>query len=230
MLKTALDEIMEQTPGARIGDSVYQILYDAIVGLSLMPGTVLSETALAKELNVSRTPIRGAFARLAGEGLLESGSGQSFTVAGFKKDESRQLMEARIPLEAQAAYLAAGRISAKQLGELEERMKEFLRAFDAWDIKAMVMADSAFHQTIVDAAGSRFIAELYRQLTPRITHYRNFLYNKAPREQLMPLMGGSVRIHRAVYNAVRLGFADEARNCMERDIAGMSSIIGLWNE
>lgn len=230
MLKTALDEIMEQNPFARIGDSVYQILYDAIVGLSLMPGTVLSETALAKELNVSRTPIRGAFARLAGEGLLESGSGQSFTVAGFKKDESRQLMEARIPLEAQAAYLAAGRISAKQLGELEERMKEFLRAFDAWDIKAMVMADSAFHQTIVDAAGSRFIAELYRQLTPRITHYRNFLYNKAPREQLMPLMGGSVRIHRAVYNAVRLGFADEARNCMERDIAGMSSIIGLWNE
>ena len=46
----------------------------------------------------------------------------------------------------------------------------------------------------------------------------------------MPLMGGSVRIHRAVYNAVRLGFADEARNCMERDIAGMSSIISLWNE
>lgn len=230
MLKAALDAIMEQNPFARIGDSVYQVLYEAIVGLSLTPGTVLTETALAKELNVSRTPIRGAFARLAGEGLLENGSGQSFTVAGFRKDESRQLMEARIPLEAQAAYLAAGRISAKQLGELKERMKEFSSAFDAWDIKTMVAADSAFHQTIIDSAGSRFVAELYRQLVPRITHYRNFLYNEAPREQLMPLMGGSVRIHRAVYNAVRLGFADEARNCMERDIAGMSSIISLWNE
>lgn len=230
MLKAALDAIMEQNPFARISDSVYQVLYEAIVGLSLTPGTVLSETALAKELNVSRTPIRGAFARLAGEGLLESGSGQSFIVAGFKKEESRQLMEARIPLEAQAAYLAAGRISAKQLGGLEERMKEFSRAFDAWDVKAMVAADSAFHQTIVDAADSRFIAELYRQLVPRITHYRNFLYNETPKAQLMPLMGGSVRIHRAVYNAVRLGFADEARNCMERDIAGMSSIISLWNE
>ena len=230
MLKAALDAIMEQNPFARIGDSVYQVLYEAIVGLSLTPGTVLSETALAKELNVSRTPIRGAFVRLADEGLLESGSGQSYTVAGFKKEESRQLMEARIPLEAQAAYLAAGRIGAKQLGELEERMKEFSRAFDAWDIKAMVAADSAFHQTIVAAADNCFVAELYRQLTPRITHYRNFLYSETPKEQLMPLMGSSVRIHRAVYNAVSLGFADEAKNCMERDIAGMSSIIGLWNE
>jgi DNA-binding GntR family transcriptional regulator len=230
MLKAALDAIMEQNPFARIGDSVYQVLYEAIVGLSLTPGTVLSETALAKELDVSRTPIRSTFAHLAGEGLLESGSGQSFTVAGFKKDESRQLMEVRIPLEAQAAYLAAGRISTKQLSELEEHMKDFSCAFDDWNIKAMVTADSAFHQIIVDAADNRFIADLYRQLTPRITHYRNFLYNKAPKEQLMPLMGGSVRIHRAVCNAVRLGFADEARNCMERDIAGMSSIIGLWNE
>ena len=92
MLKDALDARMGQNPFARLGDSVYQVLYEAIIELRLTPGTVLSETALARELNISRTPIRNAFLRLAGEGLLERGHGQTFTVAGFKKGESQQNM------------------------------------------------------------------------------------------------------------------------------------------
>ncbi len=230
MLKDALDARMKQNPFARLGDSVYQVLYEAIIELRLTPGTVLSETALAKELNISRTPIRNAFLRLAGEGLLEHGHGQTFAVAGFKKGESQQLMEARIPVEAQAAYWAAERIRASQLAALEAHERAFSRTLDAWDVRAMVAADNAFHQTIVDAAGNPFFSELYRQLTPRVIHYRNFLYSKTPREQLAACMAVSARIHRAVYHAVRLGFVDEAKACMERDIAGMASIIGLWQE
>ncbi len=228
MLKAALDTIMKQNPFARLGDSVHQILYDAIIELHLKPGTVLSETALAKELCISRTPIHSALIRLAEEGLLESH--HDFVVAGFKKEESQQLMEARIPIEAQAAYHAAERISSEQLAMLETHMQAFSRAFDAWDVQEMVLADNAFHQTILDASCNRFLVDLYRQLAPRIIHYRHFLYNKTPKAQLIPLMQTSVRIHRSLCHAVRLGFANEAKACMERDIAGMTNIIGLWKE
>ena len=230
MLRDALDTIMQQNPFARLGDSVYQVLYEAIVGLTLVPGTSLSETALAKKLNVSRTPIRNAFLRLAAEGLLENDHGQAFTVASFKREECQQLMEVRIPIETQAAYWAAERISAMQLAELEKHMNGLAAAYAAWNVSEMVVADHAFHQTIIESACNPFITELYRQITPRIVHYRNFLYNKTPKDQLLLVMGASVRIHRSIYNAVKLGFAAEARECMTRDIAGMGSIIGLWNE
>ncbi len=230
MLKTALDTLIQQNPFARLGDSVYQILYEAIIELNLTPGTVLSETGLAKELHISRTPIRSAFIRLAAEGLLENDHGQIFSVAAFKKEESQLLMEARISVEAQAAYWAAERSSPEQIAALENHTRAFSRAFEAWDVREMVIADNAFHQTIIDAACNRFLFELYRQLAPRIIHYRNFLYSKTPKEQLVPLMGASVRIHRSIYNAIKLGFANEAKACMERDIAGMTNIIGLWWE
>ncbi len=230
MLKDALETLMQQNPFARLGDAVYQVLYEAIIELNIPPGTVLSETRLAKELNISRTPLRNAFIRLAAEGLLENNHGQAFSVAAFKKEESQQLMEARIPVEAQAAYWAAERSCAEQITALEDSTKAFSRAFNAWNVREMVMADNAFHQTIVDASCNLFLSELYRQLAPRIIHYRNFLYNKTPKEQLVPLMGTSVRIHRSIYNAVKLGFANEAKACMERDIAGMTNIIGLWQE
>ncbi len=230
MLKESLDTLMQQNPFARLGDSVYQVLYEAIIELNLTPGTVLSETGLAKELNISRTPIRNAFIRLTAEGLLENEHGQTFSVAAFKKEESQLLMEARIPVETQAAYWTAERSSAKQIAALENHMKTFSHAFDAWNVREMVVADNAFHQTIIDAACNRFLSDLYRQLAPRVIHYRNFLYSKTPKEQLVPLMGTSVRIHRSIYNAVKLGFANEAKACMERDIAGMANIIGLWQE
>lgn len=229
MLKDTLDARMQQNPFARLGDTTYQVLYEAIIDLQLTPGTVLSETALAKELDISRTPIRSAFQRLAEEGLLEN-RGQTFAVAGFKRQECQQLMEARIPIEAQAAYWAAERIDSKQLSELDMHRHSFADAFTHWDIPKMVFADNAFHQTIVDAACNRFFSELYQQLVPRVLHYRNFLYNHTPKEQLAPLMKTSVRIHQSVYHAVKLGFADEAKACMERDTAGMSNIIGIWNE
>lgn len=230
MLRDALDTMMQQNPFARLGDSVYRVLYEAIISLTLAPGTSLSETALAKELNVSRTPIRNAFLRLAAEGLLENGRGQAYIVASFKKEECQQLMEVRIPIETQAAYWAAERINDKQLAELEKHLNDLADAYAAWNVGEMVVTDHAFHQTIIDSACNPFIAELYRQITPRIVHYRNFLYNKTPKEQLLVVMGASVRIHRSVYSAVKLGFAAEARECMARDIAGMGSIIGLWNE
>lgn len=228
MRKDAFDTIIQRDPFVRLGDAVYQVLYGSIISLDLEPGTVLSETALAKELEVSRTPIRNALLRLAGEGLLEETNGQPFTVAGFKQVECQQLMEARIAIEAQAAYWAAERISGRQLLALKTHMEAMSRAFDAWDVREMVSTDSAFHQTIVDAAGNAFLSALYRQLVPRVTHYRNYLYGRLPKDEIAPLMGASVRIHRSVYHAVRLGFANEARSCMERDVAGMTDMIGVW--
>lgn len=230
MLKQNLDVIISKNPFVRLGDAVYHVLYDEIIGLAVEPGSILSETALAKELDISRTPIRNAMLRLEEDGLLERDHKQSFIVAQLKKTECQQLMEIRISIETQAAYWAVERITEKQLTQLKEFMNQFVCAFEAWNVIDMIKNDHAFHQTIINGANNQFITDFYKQITPRIVHYRNFLFKQAPKDILEPIMCSSVRMHKAIYNAINLGFAVEARERIERDIGGMSDMIGLWKE
>lgn len=74
-----------------------------------------------------------------------------------------------------------------------------------------------------------FISNMYRQITPRIVHYRNFLFEKTPKELLEPIMYSSTRLHKAIYHAVKLGLAVDAKERMEKDIAGMSNMIAFCN-
>ena len=53
-------------------DIAYTKIRENLITANYMPGTLLSENALAKELNMSRTPIRGAISRLESEGFVTS--------------------------------------------------------------------------------------------------------------------------------------------------------------
>src|SRR4051794_27041342 len=57
--------------GASTRSQVYTIIREAIVSLRLLPGQALSENELATQYGVSRTPVREALIRLAGDGLVE---------------------------------------------------------------------------------------------------------------------------------------------------------------
>lgn len=54
-----------------LSEQVYRSLVDSIVDGSIAPGTELREQHLAKQMNVSATPVREAFRRLASDGLVE---------------------------------------------------------------------------------------------------------------------------------------------------------------
>ncbi|MFN4172160.1 MAG: GntR family transcriptional regulator, partial [Pseudorhodobacter sp.] len=51
---------------------VYEMLRDEILDLKLPPGSPIDEVQLAERFGMSRTPIREALVRLAGEGLVET--------------------------------------------------------------------------------------------------------------------------------------------------------------
>ena len=71
MLKRRLDACMEAHPFYNLNEAIYETLCRSIIDLTLAPGESLSETALASELSVSRSPVRGA--RPAGH-FLETAS------------------------------------------------------------------------------------------------------------------------------------------------------------
>ena len=228
MLKQRLDACMEEHPFYNLNEAIYAVLCHSIIDLSLAPGEVLSETALAKDLSVSRSPVRDALLRLQSDGLVTQSKGQSFQVAAIDKAECRELMEARLAIEGQAAFWAAERAGAQNLADMEASIKDYLRACRAWDVSVMAESDHRFHQELINAAQNPVIAEIYAQISPRILHYRHFLFTQIPRETLQPIMANSGRQLRAAFDAVRLGFGGMARERVERDISGMLDVVGHW--
>lgn len=219
---------MEQNPFAHLGDAVYGILYQSIIRLEIPAEAMLSETALSAELSISRTPVRNALMRLQEDGLLVQSKGKAFKAAPLEQSECRQLMEARLGVEGQAAFWAAERISTDQLKKLEELVDAYAEACSNWDVDRIIESDHSFHQTIVDAAQNYFLSDMYSRISPRALHYRYFLFRQAGRETLEPVMDVSIRHHRAVLNAINLGFNETAKRQIERDASGMIDIISIW--
>jgi DNA-binding GntR family transcriptional regulator len=227
-LKDTFDKAMSENPFTHLGDAVYSLLYKSIIRMDIPDDELISDTALAKELNISRTPVHNALIRLQDGGLIIKSSGQGFRIAPLKEDECRYLMEVRLAIEGQAAMRAAERITDKQLRKLDELSEEYSKACDVWDVDSIIESDHGFHQLIVDSSDNPILKDIYRQISPRVLHYRYYLFRKSGRDTLEPIMKLSVRHHQSVKNAVRLGFSDTAQKQIERDIYGMTDIIGSW--
>lgn len=228
MLRKRFENFQTEHPFDNLNETVYNTLYSSIIDLSLVPGSTLSETSIAEQMGISRTPVRNALIRLLEIGLVVQNKGQAFQVAEIQKHDCRELMEARLSIEAQCAYWAADRATEADLKELDKAMADYIKAFDLWDIDRMVDSDHRFHQAIVSAAHNATLMELYHNISPRVLHYRYYLFHQAGEAALRPIMGMSVRHHQAIYNAVNMGFSSAARECMEKDVSGMLDIVGNW--
>ncbi len=91
----------------QLKDIAYQRLRDAIVDLSLPPGTPLREAALASQLGISKTPLREAFVRLEREGFVQVEPYRGATVRGYDHDRLVEIFELRSLLEGFTAARAA---------------------------------------------------------------------------------------------------------------------------
>src|ERR687889_2225748 len=121
---------MEPSPGLSGGsdpirvDSVADLAYERIRGYVLggevMPGARLGQVELAERFGISRTPVREALRRLAGEGLVDLHSNRGFRVADLGLDAVLRRLEVRAILEPGIAALAAERRTEEDLRRLEE--------------------------------------------------------------------------------------------------------------
>ena len=153
MLRKRFESFQAEHPFDNLNEIVYSTLYSSIIDLSLVPGVNLSETAIADQMGVSRTPVRNALTKLLSIGLVVQNKGQAFQVAEIEKDECRELMEARLSIEAQCAFWAADRAREADLKSLDKAMADYTRAYDMWDIDQMVESDHRFHQLPEGAEG-----------------------------------------------------------------------------
>ena len=150
---------------------VHDRLRDAILRGEIPPGEPTSQVLLARQLGVSRTPLREALRLLQREGLVLSEPNRRIRVADFSIADAEELYAMRIALEVVGVRLTVPTLTSEDLAELEGLMAQMDHYMRQADQQRMDVPHSAFHARLVSAAGSR-IATTTRQLFDHAQRYR----------------------------------------------------------
>jgi GntR family transcriptional regulator, rspAB operon transcriptional repressor len=134
----------KQKPAA-LADWTYQYLKKGILNLDFKPGEQLHIEEFAEELEVSRTPIREAFLRLASEGLVDVRSRVGYFVSEMTEQDMKDLFEVREIVETRAARLAAKELSDGEIAKLRKLMEESAEAVVNEDLSTYIENDVRFH-------------------------------------------------------------------------------------
>jgi DNA-binding GntR family transcriptional regulator len=149
-------------------DTAYEALRDAIVTGTLTPGEMLHDTELCSWLGLSRTPVRGALARLEDEGLIETAPQRFTRVTPLRQGDAHALFPVLAALHALATELAVPRLDPPALRRLRRENDLHIAALRARDAAGAYASDDRFHAVFVTASENREIPQALERLAPRL--------------------------------------------------------------
>ncbi|HEX3004213.1 MAG TPA: GntR family transcriptional regulator [Angustibacter sp.] len=202
---------MSEIRRERLADQAYEILRDRILRRELLPGQRLSVPELARELELSRSPVREAVQRLVSQGLGTERPRQGAVVAVADVHEIHDLYAVRAVLEGLSAALATAVAGPGFVAELEELLDAQRAAFEAGDGAGVIRADIAFHRRMATASGN---AELVRVLDP--VHGRSAIAMLAGELRSWPER--AMAEHRSIIDAVAANDPVAARQRSEEHV------------
>lgn len=130
------------------GDLVTDRVRDAILSGDLAPGSILYQEQLARDLGVSRQPVRDALRRLESEGLLTPGVGRSVVVRSYTNAEVLENYRLRALLESEGASDAALNSTDEERSQLVVLNDQMVAAVQANDLRGAVSLNNAFHTAL----------------------------------------------------------------------------------
>lgn len=152
----------------RHSDTVYKLIRQDIYDFRLMPGDRFAENDIADRLQVSRTPVHEALARLEAEGLVRSYFRNGWEVQPLDFARFDALYELRELLELQAVRKLCARTTLPaQIGELRRLWSQPPEVLAQRPLEAAEL-DEQFHATLVAAAGNSEVDRALAQVTDRI--------------------------------------------------------------
>ncbi|NOX33787.1 MAG: GntR family transcriptional regulator [Deltaproteobacteria bacterium] len=158
---------------------VYKSLRFDIVSGKLPGGTRITETAVAKSLNVSRTPVREALQKLAQEKLITAIPKAGYMVEDMSDNEIQDLFTTRMEIEQLAIQKAIENITVEELKSLDDNLEQIKAAIKSGEDFKITELDIAFHTIIYKAARSRSLFRVCKNLSDLTIKYRHAL-NLAP--------------------------------------------------
>lgn len=176
-------------------EMVFESLREAIIQGRLKPGERLMEIQLAEEMGVSRTPVREAIRKLELEGFVVMIPRKGAYVAGISVKDIVDVFEVRAALEALAAGLAAERITADEIEDLERSLVK-ITEIKSGDINTLVENDKIFHDIIYRSSRNQRLQQIVTLLSEQIQRFRTTSLAQPGRTK------GAIEEHRQMVEAI----------------------------
>lgn len=146
-------------------------LRQSIITRAIPPGSRITETQLAEQMNLSRATVRAALHQLAEEGLTTLVPYTGWNVISLSPRDVWELYTLRSAVERLAAQLAASNPSREKSARLKEALRSLVASCKRGDEAAIAESDFLLHYTIVDMAEHTRLAEQYKLIEHQIRVY-----------------------------------------------------------
>jgi DNA-binding GntR family transcriptional regulator len=200
---------------ASLAEQAYERLRMLILDRQISPGSPLQEARLAEDLRISRTPMREALVRLAGEGLLVRRDARSYAVRALGTKEYFDCMRAREVIECEAIALAVGKITDAEIEALEADIRALGEGehseTEHWHF------DDRFHLLIANASGNVVFPRLVEELRVNARLFR--LHSPLHRHS------ENHDEHGEIVRALRTRDVDKARTAMREHLRSLQEDV-----
>lgn len=197
----------------RRADNIAQELEELIFNGTFRDGDRLDEVRLSERFNVSRTPLREAFQRLALSGLVELIPRRGAFVRQPGPMELMEMFEVMAELEAVCGRLAARRIDEVALEKLRVLNAKCQQAVKTNDTESYYLENERFHKLIYHESGNGFLEQEAVRLHHRLKPFRRLQL------RLRGRMEQSMSEHEAVVEALASGDPERSANALRNHVA-----------
>jgi DNA-binding GntR family transcriptional regulator len=155
-----------------LSQKIYREIKKQIIRGFLEPGRKVFANKIAKDLDVSRTPVREALQKLSSEGYLKVTPNKATVVAEVSVEDAKEVLQVRGVLEGLAADICAKKINEKEIQKLEEIIQKMNLAIKKGDLINYCELDDNFHELILKICGNKRIIKIRGSLENFIYRFR----------------------------------------------------------
>lgn len=195
-----------------LSDQIKAHLLSRIMDGTLRPGDRIVELKVAAEMETSQAPVREAIRELEALGIVESLRNKGSRVRTIDEAELRDIYDVRAKLEGYAAELAT-RKQAPVGKALRACIKDMRNDAKTNDSISFAEHNSAFHRTIVEAAGNVVLLDMWNTLNVKVRTFQNVSRQQYDLNEV-------ARSHQIIVDAIESGSPAKARAASEAHVLG----------
>lgn len=225
--KKRMEELQKAEPFLKMNDLLYKLLEEAILTTHFQPGERLQISSIAKELDISITPVRNAVRRLVENGLVEEDTEKNlYYVFDISDRMLENIFDARLMFEGYAAAICARRYMLVNLKALKYMAEEFRTLWlksieqpsDPETKKHRTEIDQEFHMLLIHSTQNEHLIRYYEDLSHVQTHSllrAMDFWDHDPDQDNKRILAGQ---HLAICHAIEQGLPEMAQKTAEEHI------------
>lgn len=196
---------------ATISQQVYDILKEDICKGKYAPGEKLLEVKIARELNVSRSPVREALHQLSGDGITVEVANRGVFVREFNAQDIEEIFEVRVALEC-TSLSEMKKLDPEQRQQLQDIMDALQKCYDRKALDRYIDMDEKLHRSLVVFGGNGLMLQLYDKVKLMSMQFRTYSLQSEKR------FNDSIKEHAAIVENMLNGNMNKAAQINRRHL------------